>query len=261
MCATPLSRSAERRRRRRVPCAPTPCRRSISASGRPSICCARRWKPSRRTRSRPAPTSSTGRTSSRASSGRKWAHSACTASPWRRSSAARRWATRAHVVAMEEVSRASGAVGLSYGAHSNLCVNQVRRNGSEGQKRRYLPKLVSGEHVGALSMSEPGAGSDVVAMTCRAEKRGSRYVLNGTKMWCTNGPDADVMVVYAKTAPEAGRTASRHSSSRAASWVSGRGRSSTNSACAGPAPASSSSRIARCRRKTCSAARTRACGC
>ncbi|MCY4501708.1 MAG: isovaleryl-CoA dehydrogenase [Alphaproteobacteria bacterium] len=110
----------------------------------------------------------------------------------------------AHVVAMEEVSRASGAVGLSYGAHSNLCVNQIRRNGSEAQKRRYLPRLISGEHVGALSMSEPGAGSDVVAMSCRAEKRGSHYVLNGTKMWCTNGPDADVLVVYAKTAPEAG---------------------------------------------------------
>ena len=110
----------------------------------------------------------------------------------------------AHVVAMEEVSRASGAVGLSYGAHSNLCVNQIRRNGTEAQKRRYLPKLISGEHVGALSMSEPGAGSDVVAMSCRADRRGSGYVLNGTKMWCTNGPDADVLVVYAKTAPDAG---------------------------------------------------------
>ena len=110
----------------------------------------------------------------------------------------------AHVVAMEEVSRASGAVGLSYGAHSNLCVNQIRRNGSEAQKRRYLPKLISGEHVGALSMSEPGAGSDVVAMACRADRRGAGYVLNGAKMWCTNGPDADVLVVYAKTAPDAG---------------------------------------------------------
>ncbi|MCY3981515.1 MAG: isovaleryl-CoA dehydrogenase, partial [Alphaproteobacteria bacterium] len=110
----------------------------------------------------------------------------------------------AHVVAMEEVSRASGAVGLSYGAHSNLCINQIRRNGSEAQKRRYLPKLISGEHVGALSMSEPGAGSDVVAMTCQADRRGSRYVLNGAKMWCTNGPDADVLIVYAKTTPDAG---------------------------------------------------------
>ena len=110
----------------------------------------------------------------------------------------------AHAVAMEEVSRASAAVGLSYGAHSNLCVNQIHRNGSEAQKSRYLPKLVSGEHVGALAMSEPNAGSDVVSMRLRAEKRGERYVLNGNKMWITNGPDADVYVIYAKTAPEAG---------------------------------------------------------
>jgi isovaleryl-CoA dehydrogenase len=109
-----------------------------------------------------------------------------------------------HVVAMEEISRASASVGLSYGAHSNLCVNQIRRNGSESQKRAFLPKLVSGEHVGALAMSEPGAGSDVVGMRLRAEKRGDRYVLNGSKMWITNGPDADVLVVYAKTDPEAG---------------------------------------------------------
>jgi isovaleryl-CoA dehydrogenase len=109
-----------------------------------------------------------------------------------------------HVVAMEEISRASASVGLSYGAHSNLCVNQVRRNGSEAQKRRFLPKLISGEHVGALAMSEPGAGSDVVGMRTRAEKRGDRYVLNGSKMWITNGPDADVLVVYAKTDPQAG---------------------------------------------------------
>ncbi|MCC6531970.1 MAG: isovaleryl-CoA dehydrogenase [Burkholderiales bacterium] len=110
----------------------------------------------------------------------------------------------AHVVAMEEVSRASASVGLSYGAHSNLCVNQIRRNGSEAQKRRYLPKLISGEHVGALAMSEPGAGSDVVSMRLRAERRDDHYVLNGSKMWITNGPDADVLVVYAKTSPEAG---------------------------------------------------------
>jgi len=110
----------------------------------------------------------------------------------------------AHVIAMEEISRASASVGLSYGAHSNLCVNQIRRNGSAAQKRRYLPKLVSGEHVGALAMSEPGAGSDVVGMRLRAEKRGERYVLNGTKMWITNGPDADVLVVYAKSDPAAG---------------------------------------------------------
>ena len=109
-----------------------------------------------------------------------------------------------HVVAMEEISRGSAAVGLSYGAHSNLCVNQIRRNGNEGQKRSYLPKLISGEHVGALAMSESGAGSDVVGMRLRAEKKGDRYVLNGTKMWITNGPDADVVVVYAKTDPEAG---------------------------------------------------------
>ena len=109
-----------------------------------------------------------------------------------------------HVVAMEEISRASASVGLSYGAHSNLCVNQIRRNGSEAQRRRYLPRLVSGEHVGALAMSEPGAGSDVVGMRTRAEQRGDRYVLNGTKMWITNGPDADVLVVYAKTDPDAG---------------------------------------------------------
>ena len=110
----------------------------------------------------------------------------------------------AHVVAMEEISRASASVGLSYGAHSNLCVNQIRRNGSEAQKRKYLPKLISGEHVGALAMSEPGAGSDVVSMRLRAERRGDRYVLTGTKMWITNGPDANTLVVYAKSDPEAG---------------------------------------------------------
>jgi Acyl-CoA dehydrogenases len=110
----------------------------------------------------------------------------------------------AHVVAMEEVSRASGAIGLSYGAHSNLCVNQLRKNGNAAQKARYLPKLCSGEHVGALAMSEPGAGSDVVSMKLRAEARGDRYVLNGNKMWITNGPDADVLVVYAKTDPAGG---------------------------------------------------------
>jgi isovaleryl-CoA dehydrogenase len=109
-----------------------------------------------------------------------------------------------HCVAMEEVSRASASVGLSYGAHSNLCVNQIRRNGTAEQKKRYLPKLISGEHVGALAMSEPGAGSDVVSMRTRADKRGGRYVLNGAKMWITNGPLADTMVVYAKTDPTAG---------------------------------------------------------
>jgi len=110
----------------------------------------------------------------------------------------------AHIIAMEEISRASAAVGLSYGAHSNLCVNQIHRNGTEAQKRKYLPKLVSGQWVGALAMSEPEAGSDVVSMKLRAEKKGDRYVLNGSKMWITNGGDADVLVVYAKTDPAAG---------------------------------------------------------
>jgi isovaleryl-CoA dehydrogenase len=109
-----------------------------------------------------------------------------------------------HVVAMEELSRGSGAVGLSYGAHSNLCVNQLRLNGTEEQKKRYLPKLVSGEHVGALAMSESGAGSDVVSMKLRATKKNDRYILNGTKFWITNGPVADTLVVYAKTDPDAG---------------------------------------------------------
>jgi isovaleryl-CoA dehydrogenase len=109
-----------------------------------------------------------------------------------------------HMIAVEEISRASGSIGLSYGAHSNLCVNQLRRNGNEDQKRRYLPKLISGEHVGALSMSEPGAGSDVVSLRTRAEKKGDRYILNGSKMWCTNGPDAETLVVYARTTQDAG---------------------------------------------------------
>jgi isovaleryl-CoA dehydrogenase len=108
----------------------------------------------------------------------------------------------AHIVAMEEISRASASVGLSYGAHSNLCVNQIRRNGSDRQKKKHLPKLISGEHVGALAMSEPGAGSDVVGMRLRAERRGDKYLLNGNKMWITNGPDADVLVVYAKTSDQ-----------------------------------------------------------
>ena len=111
---------------------------------------------------------------------------------------------RTHIVAMEEISRASAAIGLSYGAHSNLCVNQIHRNGSEEQKRRYLPKLISGEHIGALAMSEPGAGSDVMALKLRAERKGDRYVLNGIKMWITNGPNADVLVVYTRTDPTAG---------------------------------------------------------
>jgi isovaleryl-CoA dehydrogenase len=110
----------------------------------------------------------------------------------------------AHMVAMEEISRASASVGLSYGAHSNLCVNQIRRNGTPEQRQRYLPKLISGEHVGALAMSEPGAGSDVLSMKLRAQDKGGYFVLNGSKMWITNGPDADTLVVYAKTDPELG---------------------------------------------------------
>src|SRR5205807_10396904 len=109
-----------------------------------------------------------------------------------------------HCIAVEEISRASAAVGLSYGAHSNLCVNQIRRNGNEAQKRKYLPKLISGEHVGSLAMSEPNAGSDVVSMTTRAERKGDRFILNGGKMWITNGPVADTLVVYAKTDAAAG---------------------------------------------------------
>ena len=110
----------------------------------------------------------------------------------------------AHMIAMEEISRSSASVGLSYGAHSNLCVNQIKRNGSEAQRAKYLPKLVSGEHVGALAMSEPGAGSDVISMKLKAEDKGGYYLLNGSKMWITNGPDADTLVVYAKTEPEMG---------------------------------------------------------
>lgn len=120
----------------------------------------------------------------------------------------------AHTVAVEEIARASASISLSYGAHSNLCVNQIKLNGSEAQKQKYLPKLVSGEHVGALAMSEPGAGSDVVSMKLRAEKRDGHYVLKGNKYWITNGPDADVLVVYAKTDPEA-RASPPSSSKRA----------------------------------------------
>ena len=109
-----------------------------------------------------------------------------------------------HCIAVEEISRASASVGLSYGAHSNLCVNQIRRNGSDAQKRKFLPQLIAGTHVGALAMSEPGAGSDVVSMATRADKKGDRYVINGSKMWITNGPIAETLVVYAKTDPAAG---------------------------------------------------------
>jgi isovaleryl-CoA dehydrogenase len=119
----------------------------------------------------------------------------------------------AHMIAMEEISRASASVGLSYGAHSNLCVNQIKRNGSPEQRQKYLPKLISGEHVGALAMSETGAGSDVISMKLKAEDKGGFYLLNGSKMWITNGPDADTLVVYAKTEPETGPHASRFASS------------------------------------------------
>lgn len=121
-----------------------------------------------------------------------------------------------HVVAMEEVSRASASIGLSYGAHSNLCVNQIRRWGTPEQKQKYLPKLISGEHVGSLAMSEAGSGSDVMSMRTRADKKGDRYVLNGTKFWITNAPSADTLVVYAKSDPEAGSKAAPPSSSNAA---------------------------------------------
>src|SRR3982751_4249554 len=110
----------------------------------------------------------------------------------------------AHMIAMEEISRASASVGLSYGAHSNLCVNQLKRNGNAAQKAKYLPRLITGEHVGALAMSEPNAGSDVISMKLKAEDKGGYYLLNGSKMWITNGPDADTLVIYAKTEPELG---------------------------------------------------------
>jgi isovaleryl-CoA dehydrogenase len=155
---------------------------------------------------------------------------------------------------MEEVSRASASVGLSYGAHSNLCVNQINRNGTPEQKRRYLPPLITGEHLGALAMSEPGAGSDVVSMRLRADKRGDdRYVLNGTKLWITNAHYAETLVVYAKTEPDAGPRGITAFWSRRASRASGRRRSSTSSGCAAPPPANWSSRTARCPPRTCSA--------
>ncbi len=131
----------------------------------------------------------------------------------------------AHMIAMEEISRASASVGLSYGAHSNLCVNQIKRNGTEAQRAKYLPKLISGEHVGALAMSEPGAGSDVISMKLKAQDKGGYYLLNGNKMWITNGPDADTLVVYAKTERKACR-------------VSALRKSSTSWACAVATPAS-----------------------
>ncbi|BCQ63369.1 hypothetical protein PBOI14_51190 [Pseudomonas sp. Boi14] len=159
----------------------------------------------------------------------------------------------AHVVAMEEISRGSASVALSYGAHSNLCVNQINRNGNHEQKSKYLPKLISGEHIGALAMSEPNAGSDVVSMKLRADKRGDHFVLNGSKTWITNGPDANTYVIYAKTDLEKGPTASPRSSSSATGKASAAATSSTSWACAAPTPASCSSMTWKCRRKTSSA--------
>ena len=160
---------------------------SISTSAPRSTCCATRCALSPRTRSRRAPPRSTGPTASRIDLWPKMGALGLHGITVEEEYGGAGMGYLAHCVAMEEVSRASASVGLSYGAHSNLCVNQIRRNGSEAQKRRYLPKLISGEHVGALAMSEPGAGSDVVSMRLRAEKQGDRYVLNGTKMWITNG--------------------------------------------------------------------------
>ena len=167
----------------------------------------------------------------------------------------------AHMVAMEEISRASAAVGLSYGAHSNLCVNQIHRNGSAEQKARYLPKLVSGEHVGALAMSEPNAGSDVVSMKLRADRRGDSYVLNGAKMWITNGGDADTLVVYAKTDVDAGPRGITASSWRRTSRASPTAASSTSSACAARIPTRCSSTTAKSRSRTFSARSAKACAC
>ena len=161
-------------------------------------------EPSPTTRSRRAPTRSTRPTPSRAICGRRWARSACIGITVEEEYGGAGLGYLAHCVAMEEISRGSASVGLSYGAHSNLCVNQIRRNGSDAQRRKYLPKLISGEHVGALAMSEPGAGSDVVSMRTRADKKGDRYILNGSKFWITNGPVAETLVVYAKTDPDAG---------------------------------------------------------
>lgn len=166
-----------------------------------------------------------------------------------------------HCIAMEEVSRASASIGLSYGAHSNLCVNQLRRWGSDDQKKRYLNKLVTGEHLGALAMSEPGAGSDVVSMKLKAEKKGDRYVLNGSKMWITNGPSADTMIIYAKTDPEAGPKGITAFLVEKSFPVFPSRRNSTSSACVGPKPVNWCSRIAKCRKKTSSARSARGSTC
>ncbi len=167
----------------------------------------------------------------------------------------------AHTLVMEEISRASASVGLSYGAHSNLCVNQIWLNGNDDQRARYLPKLVSGEHIGALAMSEPGAGSDVVSMRLRADKKGDRYVLNGNKMWITNGPDANTYVIYAKTDADAGPRGITAFLVERDFPASPRPRSWTSWACAAPTPASWCSRTARCRKRTCWAGSAKASRC
>ncbi len=157
----------------------------------------------------------------------------------------------AHVLVMEQVSRASASVGLSYGAHSNLCINQIHRHGTPEQKARYLPPLVSGERVGALAMSESGAGSDVVSMRLTAEREGDHFVLNGNKMWITNGPDADTFVIYAKTNPAAGPKGISAFIVEAGTPGFLPPRSSTSSGCAAPAPASWCLTTAGCRSRTC----------
>jgi isovaleryl-CoA dehydrogenase len=164
----------------------------------------------------------------------------------------------AHTLVMEEISRASGAVGLSYGAHSNLCVNQISLNGTDAQRERFLPKLLNGEHVGALAMSEPGSGSDVISMQMRAHKRADGFVLNGRKMWITNGPDADVFVIYATTDAAAGPRGITAFIVERAARGSRPLRSSTSSACAARERVSSCSRTASYRPPTCCARKTAA---
>ncbi len=166
----------------------------------------------------------------------------------------------AHCVAVEEISRASASVGLSYGAHSNLCVNQLRRWGTPGQKAKYLPRLISGEHVGSLAMSESGAGSDVVGMKLRARRRNDGYVLDGSKMWITNGPDASTLVVYARTDPDAGPKGITAFIVERGMTASRPRRSSTSSECAAPTPASWCSATASFRSGMSSARRARASG-
>ena len=156
----------------------------------------------------------------------------------------------AHMIAMEEISRASASVGLSYGAHSNLCVNQIKRNGTSEQRAKYLPKLISGEHVGALAMSEPGAGSDVISMKFKAEDKGGYYLLNGGKMWITNGPDVDTLVVYVKSEPELGARGVTDLPDREGHEGFPLRKSSTSWACAAAIPGSCCSTTWKCQYKT-----------